>query len=97
MSLPLPYTNADLIRTDRMILRMRNNIRSYFCNLIDSTKNAAKLLGASVTSCIHGIFPTTFKYTALAVCLSIVENELIHNKTLKSTNNSTKSQHLHDV
>jgi hypothetical protein len=76
----LPYTNEDLVRAERMIYRMRNNIRGYFRNMIDSAKNAAKLLGASVASCIHGIFPTTLKYTALAVCLSIVENDLMHNK-----------------
>jgi hypothetical protein len=102
----LPYTNEDLVR-ERMILRMRNNIRSYFRNMIDSAKNAAKLLGASVASCIHGICPTTFKYTALAVCLSIVENDLMHdnipsniplgNNTNINYNKNQYNQHLHDV
>jgi hypothetical protein len=96
----LPYTNEDLVRTERMILRMRNNIRSYFRNMIDSAKNAAKLLGASVASCIHGICPTTFKYTALAVCLSIVENDLMHNKIPNNNPNNdgcAKKYHMHDV
>ena len=78
----LPYTREDIMRAHRMnvtIYNLRNSIRGYLRNLTDSTKNAAKLLCASVASCVHGIFPMTFKYTALAVCLSIVENDLMHN------------------
>ena len=99
VQMSLPYTNKDLVRADRMIYNMRNDIRGYFRNLIDSTKNAAKLLCASVTSCIHGIFPMTFKYTALAMCLSIVENDLMHNKIPNniSNNSCNQNQHMHDV
>lgn len=90
----LPYTNDDVMRAHHLNVRfynMRNCIRGYICNLTDSTKNAAKLLGAAVASCIHGVCPRLFKYTALSVCLSIVENDLTHNK-LPSAN-----AHLHDV
>lgn len=97
----LPYTNDDVLRHHRLNVRfynLRNRIRRYACNLTESTKNAAKLLCASVTSCIHGIFPSAFKYTALSICLSIVENDLTNNNIP-----TTKIQkidpfaHAHDV
>lgn len=97
----LPYTNDDVLRAHRMNVRYYNTcnrLRAYFTNLVGSTTNAAKLLCASVASCIHGIFPSAFKYTALSVCLSIVENDLTNN-----TIPTTKIQkidpfaHAHDV
>ena len=99
IEMSLPYTNEDVIRADRMMYTMRNNIRGYFSNLMHSTQNAAKLLCASVTSCIHGIFPTTLKYTTLAICLSIVENDLMHNKIPNNhpNNGCDKNYHMHDV
>ena len=97
----LPYTREDVMRAHRMnvhIYNMRNNIRGYLRNLTDSTKNAAKLLCASVASCIHGIFPSTFKYTALAVCLSIVENDLMHNKIPIIVHEPIPdSTHMHEI
>ena len=91
----LPFTNDDIARAHRLnvcFYQARNRIRGYFCNLIDSTKNAAKLLYASVTSCIHGVFPGTFQYTPLSVCLSIVEHDLVHGKM----HNKTKYAKPHD-
>jgi len=99
-SMSLPYTNEDLVHAHRMNVRIyniRNNIHYYFQNLIDSTKNAAKLLGASIASCIHGIFPMTFRYTALSVCLNIVENDLIHDKIPNTHNKNHAHAHMHDV
>ena len=81
----LPFTNADVVRAHHLNVRFyqaRNRIRWYMCNLMDSTKNAAKLLYASVTSCIHGVCPSMYKYTPLSVCLSIVENDLTHNNNI---------------
>ena len=97
----LPYTNDDVVIAHHMnvkVYRMRNSIRSYFYNLSDSTKNAAKLLYASVTSCIHGLFPMTFRYTALSICLSIVETDLMNDKIPHKKNSMhTTSAHMHDV
>ena len=93
VQMSLPYTNEDLVRADRMIYTMRNGVRRYFNNLIDSAKNSAKLLCASVAACVHGIFPTTFQYTALSVCLSIVEKDLKCNKVPEKK----MSSHMHDV
>lgn len=95
----LPYTNDDVMRAHRLNMRvynLRNRIRWYFRNLIDSTKNAAKLMCASVAACIHGVFPRTFKYTALSMCLSIVENDLMHGKVPNPVPDSS-TDHLHDV
>ena len=96
----LPYTNDDVVIAHHMnvkVYRMRNSIRSYFYNLSDSTKNAAKLLYASVTSCIHGLFPMTFRYTALSICLSIVETDLMNDKIPHKKNSMHTSAHMHDV
>jgi hypothetical protein len=90
----LPYTNEDIVRADRRRMHnVRNDVCNYFNHLIDSTKKSSKLLWASVAACIHGFFPMTFKYTALSVCLSIVENDLKHNKL----HEPTVSSHMHDV
>ena len=96
----LPYTNDDVMRAHHLNVRfynMRNRVRWYICNLTDSTKNAAKLLGAAVASCIHGVFPRLFKYTAIAVCLSVVEHDLTHNKLPSIDRVSSANAHLHDV
>jgi len=79
----LPYTNDDVMRAHHLNVRFyqaRIRLRGYFCNLANCTKNAAKLLYASVTSCVHGVFPFTFQYTPLSICLSIVEHDLAHGK-----------------
>lgn len=86
----LPYTTNDIVRSNT---NTRNMVNAYFRNLVNSTKNAAKLLCASIAACIHGIFPSTCKYTPLSVCLSIVEHDLIHNNVPKPRSEN----HLHDV
>lgn len=86
----LPYTNSDIARSNT---NTRIMVDAYFRNLVSSTKNAAKLLCASIAACIHGIFPSMCKYTPLSVCLSIVEHDLIHNNVPKVRSEN----HLHDV
>jgi len=99
----LPYTKDDVLREHRMNLRfyaIRKGISNYFHNLVGSTKYAAKLLGASVASCMHGIFPSCFKYTTLSVCLSIVENDLMHNRIpipIIVHAPISDSAHMHDI
>lgn len=96
----LPYTNDDVVIAHHMNVKfynMRKNIRNYFRNLVDSAQNSAKLLYASVTSCIHGIFPMTFRYTALSICLSIVETDLMHDKIPLNKNHTHANAHMHDV
>ena len=101
----LPYTRDDVVRAHRMNVRvynMRNNIRGYGRNLADSIKNAAKLLCASFAACIHGVFPHMFKYTALSVCLSIVENDLMQSRVPTMVHSpipdySNSNAHVHDI
>jgi hypothetical protein len=96
----LPYTKDDVLRAHRMNVRFYNTcnrVHWYLRNLTESTKNAAKLLGAAVASCIHGVFPHLFKYTAIAVCLSVVEHDLTHNKLPSIDRVSSANAHLHDV
>jgi hypothetical protein len=86
----LPYTTNDIVRSNT---NTRIMVDAYFRNLTNSTKNAAKLLCASIAACIHGLFPSMCKYTPLSVCLSIVEHDLIHNNVPKLRSEN----HLHDV
>ena len=86
----LPYTTNDIARSNT---NTRAMVDAYFRNLTNSTKNAAKLLCASIAACIHGLFPSMCKYTPLSVCLSIVEHDLIHNNVPKLRSEN----HLHDV
>lgn len=97
VQMSLPYTNEDLMHSHHMNVmayNIRNSIRNYFRNLIDSTNNSAKLLCASVSSCINAVFPSCFKYTALSICLSIVETDLKYNRIPEKINSSS---HMHDV
>ena len=87
----LPYTTNDIARSNT---NTRAMVDAYFRNLTNSTKNAAKLLCASIAACIHGLFPSMCKYTPLSVCLSIVEHDLIHNTVPKMR---SEDNHLHDV
>lgn len=86
----LPYTNSDIVRSNT---NTRIMVHAYFRNLVSSTKNAAKLLCASIAACIHGIFPSMCKYTPLSVCLSIVEHDLLHNNVPKIRS----EPHLHVI
>ena len=87
----LPYTTNDIVCSNT---NTRNMVNAYFRNLVNSTKNAAKLLCASIAACIHGLFPSMCKYTPLSVCLSIVEHDLIHNNVPKLR---SEEKNLHDV
>jgi hypothetical protein len=96
----LPYTNDDVMRAHHLnvhFYQARIRIRAYFTNLVGSTKNAAKLLCASVASCIHGVFPSAFKYTALSICLSFVETDLTNNNLPIQMQKMDAYAHPHDV
>ena len=38
-----------------------------------------------------------FKYTALSVCLSMVENDLMHNRVPNPVPDSNTNSHMHDI
>jgi len=88
MSYKLPYTNADV----------RCNMKhSLFNDCVTHVRKcmwtSAKLLCGSIAACIHGIIPRAFKYTALSVCLSIVEDDLQNNRVRLPVTRS----HLNDI
>jgi hypothetical protein len=72
MSYKLPYTNAD-VRCNDMKHALFNDCVTHVRKCMWTS---AKLLCGSIAACIHGIIPRAFKYTALSVCLSIVEDDL---------------------
>lgn len=75
MSYKLPYTNAD-VRDNMNYASFKN----YATHVRTCMWTSAKLLCGSIAACIHGIIPRAFKYTALSVCLSIVEDDLQNNR-----------------
>ena len=74
MSYNLPHTNADIRSTSKMICS------ECVAHALQSMRTSAKLLVASIAACINGIIPRAFKYTAMSVCLSIIEDDLQHNR-----------------
>lgn len=67
----LPYTNADV--------GSPFNAAS-FKHCMHCMHTSAKLFFASVAACINGFIPRAFKYTAMSICLSIIEDDLQKNR-----------------
>lgn len=92
MSYNLPHTNADIRSKSIMICN------EYAAHALQSMRTSAKLLVASIAACINGIIPRAFKYTAMSVCLSIIEDDLQHNRVpLAPTKRRSHSTPLNDV
>lgn len=87
MSFKLPYTNADTI-SKRIIhfdlgpdpSQVILSFNKYAGHALQSMSTSAKLLFGSIVACINGIIPCAFKYTAVSVCLSIIEDDLQNNR-----------------
>jgi hypothetical protein len=87
MSFKLPYTNADT-KSKRIIhfdlgpgpSQIILSFNKYAGHVLQSMSTSAKLLFGSIASCINGIIPCAFKYTAVSVCLSIIEDDLQNNR-----------------
>ena len=84
MSLNLPYTNADIRPKPKIIYNMKHvlipSFNAYAAHAFQSMSTSAKLLLGSIAACINGIIPRAFKYTAMSICLSIIEDDLQHNR-----------------
>jgi hypothetical protein len=92
MSYNLPHTNADIRSASKMICN------EYAAHALQSMRTSAKLLVASIAACINGIIPSAFKYTAMSVCLSIIEDDLQHNRVPPApTKRRSHSTTLNDV
>ena len=86
MSFKLPYTNADT-KSKRIIhfnlgpaSQVILSFNKYAVHALQSMSTSAKLLFGSIVACINGIVPCAFKYTAVSVCLSIIEDDLQNNR-----------------
>jgi len=76
----LPYTNADIRPKPKISELFIPSFNAYAAHAFQAMSTSAKLLLGSIAACINGIIPRAFKYTALSICLSIVEDELQHNR-----------------
>lgn len=88
MSHNLPYTNADIRPKSKIIDLLSFNVNyafipsfnAYAVHALQSMSTSAKLLLGSIAACINGIIPRAFKYTAMSICLAIIEDDLRHNR-----------------
>lgn len=91
MSYKLPHTNADIRSTSIIMI-----CNEYAAHALQSMSTSAKLLWGSIAACINGIIPHAFKYTTMSICLSIIEDDLQHNRVPLPTNRPQSSM-LNDV
>jgi hypothetical protein len=102
MSYNLPYTNADVRPKPKIIDLLSFNMEHvfipsfhyYVTHVGKCMRTSAKLLWGSIAMCMHGIIPRAFKYTALSTCLTIIEDDLQHNRVPA---NRPQSSRLNDV
>ena len=84
MSYNLPYTNADSRPKPKMGDNLEHIIipsfNKYVTHFRKCMRVSAKLLLGSIAACINGIVPRAFKYTAMSICLSIIEDDLQNNR-----------------
>ena len=91
MSFILPYTNADADTKSKLVKFFElgafhpgqgviPSFSKYATHALHSMSTSAKLLFGSIVACINGIIPCAFKYTAVSVCLSIIEDNLQTNR-----------------
>jgi hypothetical protein len=81
----LPYTNQEANALSRSKFKhFRSNLyggtRTAATHFIHSMVVSAKLLMASIASCVNGFIPSAFRYTTASVCLSIIEDDLQNNR-----------------
>ena len=84
MSYNLPYTNADIRSIPKLVDNLKHDVipsfNKYVAHCGKRMCMSAKLLWGSIAACINGIFPRAFKYTAMSICLSIIEDDLQNNR-----------------
>lgn len=81
----LPYTNQEANALSRSKFKhFKSNLyggtRTAATHFIHSMVVSAKLLMASIASCVNGFIPSAFRYTTASVCLSIIEDDLQNNR-----------------
>ena len=97
----LPYTNADANAKSKFKSKFKQigmfDCASYAAHALHSMSVSSKLLLASIASCINGIIPRAFKYTAMSICLSIIEDNLQNNRMPGIRSTSSMQPSLHDI
>jgi len=78
----LPYTNQEANALSKSKLKHFNamGLRSFVTHLTHSMVVSAKLLLASIATCVNGFIPGAFKYASASICLSIIEDDLQNNR-----------------
>ena len=77
----LPYTNQEANALSKpKFNHFKLNMHGFATHFIRSMIVSAKLLLASVATCVNGFIPGAFKYTSASICLSIIEDDLQNNR-----------------
>jgi hypothetical protein len=94
----LPYTNQEANALSKSKLKHFNAIglRSFVNHLTHSMVVSAKLLMASIATCVNGFIPGAFKYASASICLSIIEDDLQNNRMPHATRPKQKQTSLND-
>ena len=102
----LPYTNQEAIAMSKTKFKhFKSNFygrtRTAVTHFTHSMAVCAKLLLASVATCINGFIPTAFQYTSISICLSIIEDDLQNNRMpsipLKQKQSILNEHELNDI
>ena len=98
----LPYTNQEANALSKPKFNHFNarGLRSFATHLMHSMIVSAKLLMASIASCVNGFIPSAFKYTSASICLSIIEDDLQNNRMpypIRQKQSSLNESVLNDV
>jgi hypothetical protein len=95
----LPYTNAEANAMSRSKFKhFKTTVRG--THFINAMIVAAKLLLASIATCVNGFIPSAFKYTSASICLSIIEDDLQNNRMpypIRQKQSSLNESALNDV
>jgi len=94
----LPYTNQEANALSKPKFNHFNarGLRSFATHLMHSMIVSAKLLMASIATCVNGFIPGAFKYTSASICLSIIEDDLQNNRMPYATRPKQKQTSLNE-
>ena len=94
----LPYTNqeANALSNPKFNHFNARGLRSFATHWMHSMVVSAKLLLASIATCVNGFIPRAFKYASASICLSIIEDDLQNNRMPHASRPKQKQSSLND-
>jgi len=96
----LPYTNQEANAMSKSKFKFKHfnarGTRAFATHCLHSMVVSAKLLLASIAACVNGVIPCALRYTAVGVCLSIIEDDLQNNRMPHATRQKQKQSSLND-